>query len=138
MAEPPLCPYCGDPSERASGTDVYPNRPDLAEKIVFICRPCGAWTGCHPGTTRPLGRLANAELRAAKMAAHAAFDPLWKAKKKLTGCSKSKARGLGYRWLSEQLGIAAGHCHIGMMDVDECRRVVEICQAARGGSHASQ
>jgi hypothetical protein len=71
--------------------------------------------------------LADAELRAAKSAAHAAFDPLWKSKAAREGISKSKARGKGYRWLAEQLGIDAKDCHIGMMDAPTCRRVVRVC-----------
>jgi hypothetical protein len=91
--------------------------------------------GCHPGTTRALGRLANADLRAAKQAAHAAFDPLWRRKMEREQISRSKARGAGYRWLADQLGIECKRCHIGMMSADECRRVVEVCKS-RGGKNA--
>lgn len=123
----PMCPYCDEPAVLVPGIVVYPRRPDLARKPVWRCRPCDAWVGCHDGTERPLGRLANAELRQAKQAAHAAFDPLWKRKMERDGVSKTKARGAGYRWLAEQLGIEARRCHIGKMSVEECRRVVEIC-----------
>jgi hypothetical protein len=98
---------------------------------IWICIPCQAWVGCHPGTTTPLGGLANAELRSWKMKAHAAFDPLWQAKIKRDGCSKSHARKAGYRWLSEQMRIPFEKTHIGYMSVDECRRVVEICEAIK-------
>ena len=64
------------------------------------------------------------------MDAHAAFDPLWQRKllklEKIKG-SKRRARGDGYYWLSQQLGIPFEDCHIGMFDVDMCKRVVEIC-----------
>ncbi|MGA0525344.1 hypothetical protein ACO2WH_26190 [Escherichia coli] len=33
--------------------------------------------------------------------------------------------------MSDQLGIPPGRTHIGMMNVDECRRVVEVCEAVR-------
>lgn len=65
------------------------------------------------------------------MKAHAAFDPLWQAKIRRDGCSKSQARKAGYRWLSEQLGIPFEKTHIGYMNLDECRRVVEVCEAVR-------
>lgn len=113
-----LCDYCGQPAPLVTGRDVYPHRPDLGRKWFYICLPCGAWVGCHPGTTNPLGRLANAELRAAKMAAHAAFDPLWK--------SGRMKRGQAYGWLAGKLGIAKNECHIGMFDADRCRRVVAV------------
>ena len=44
-------------------------------------------------------------------------------------CSKTKARKAAYRWLSKQLGISAKICHIGMFDVETCKRVVEICES---------
>lgn len=123
-----LCPYCDEPAMPVSGRVIYPHRSDLWTKPFWRCGPCRAWVGCHPGTERPLGRLADAELRIAKLAAHSAFDPLWKAKMRRDGCSKGKARGAGYAWLAEQLGIEKKRCHIGMMNADECRRVVEVCQ----------
>ena len=122
-----LCDYCGKPAKLVAGAVIYPHRPDLSGKRIWSCDPCGAYVGVHDGTIKPLGRLANAELRAAKCEAHAAFDPLWRAKIKRDGCSKGEARGKGYRWLAKSLGIAPADCHIGMMDVDDCRRVVEAC-----------
>jgi hypothetical protein len=117
----PDCPYCGEPSEKATGKEIYPHRPDLYEKTFYRCTPCKAYVGCHPGTENPLGRLANAELRKAKNAAHAAFDPRWKGQ-------KGRVRREQYKWLAEQLGISKDDCHIGMFDVDMCRRVVEVCR----------
>ena len=115
----PICPYCSAPSRLTNGAVVYPHRPDLHNKAFYQCAPCDAYVGCHPGTINPLGRLANAELRAAKSAAHAAFDPLWR-----TG---TKTRREAYEWLAKQLGIAARECHIGMFDAPLCERVVSIC-----------
>ena len=121
------CDYCGNPAELVGGDVVYPRMPWLADKKIWRCEPCGAWVGCHQGTTNALGRLANAELRKAKMAAHAAFDPLWKERVRRTGCGKKVARSAAYKWLAAQLGIPREECHVGMMDVDRCRRVVEVC-----------
>jgi hypothetical protein len=53
------------------------------------------------------------------MAAHAAFDPHWKGKR----MSRSDAYGR----LAVAMGIPARDCHIGMFDVNQCERVVEIC-----------
>ena len=115
---PPACDYCGDPSELVPGSVIYPHRPDLYAKNFYRCEYCRAYVGCHPGTANPLGRLADAELRAAKQAAHAAFDPLWRG-----GGMKRKD---AYYQLSKALGIPFGDCHIGMFDVATCKRVVEI------------
>lgn len=115
------CDYCGKPADKVTGADVYPTRPDLAHKTIYRCLPCKAHVGCHPGTDKPLGRLANEELRRAKMAAHAAFDPRWKGKPK-------GERGAAYAWLAGALGISQDDCHIGMFDVATCKRVVTLCR----------
>jgi hypothetical protein len=74
------CPYCNHDAELVTGAVVYPRLPWLHEKLFYSCLPCNAYVGCHDGTVRPLGRLANAELRAVRMAAHAALDPIWKSR----------------------------------------------------------
>lgn len=89
--------------------------------------PCQAWVGCHPGTENPLGGLANAELRKAKQAAHAVFDPIWR--NAVEDGNRGKARRKAYRWLAGSLGIPEKQCHIGYMDVDQCMRTVEACKA---------
>lgn len=120
------CRYCLLPAALLRlGDEGYPYRRDYGP--TWTCAPCGAHVGCHPGTENALGGLANAELRAAKQAAHAAFDPLWRRKAAKEKCGIGKARRAGYRWLSEQLGIPGKLTHIGEFDLDQCRKVVEVC-----------
>ena len=90
--------------------DVYPDRKDLAERNSWVRWPCDAWVGCHIGgdEQQPPGELANEELRAARISAHAAFDPLWK--------DGAMNRDAAYEWLSEATRIP-----IGMMDARKCR-----------------
>ena len=114
------CDYCGGEARFVSGIHVYPHLPELWKKQFWLCRPCGAYVGCHAGTNKPLGRLANDELRRAKIAAHAAFDPFWKA--------QGWKRNAAYRWLSEQLGIERSACHIGMFDESLCARIVALVE----------
>lgn len=121
-----LCPYCDGTARPCTGADVYPHRPDLADKRFYRCNPCDALVGCHPGTWRPLGKPANAELRKARMAAHGAFDVLWKHKKH--GLTRRQA----YGWLAGELGIHRNDCHIGLFDVAMCKRVVQLSHARRG------
>lgn len=114
------CPYCGNTAELVTGVVRYPHRPDLSEKLFYQCLPCDAYVGCHPGTDKPLGRMANAELRVAKVMAHRAFDPLWQ--------SGYMARRVAYKWLAYELDMANSACHIGMFDVEQCKRVVAVCK----------
>lgn len=116
------CDYCGEKATLVVGKAIYPHRPDLYGLNFYQCRPCDAYVGCHKGTTDPLGRLANAELRAAKSRAHLAFDPLWKNK-------FFRSRTRAYNWLAAQLKIEKSECHIGMFDAAMCRRVVALVDA---------
>lgn len=119
------CDYCQQPARLVSGDIIYPHRPDLAHKKFYSCVPCDARVGCHPGTEKPLGRLANAELRQAKQDAHAAFDPLWQ--------SNGMKRKEAYAWLAKQLGLEVKKTHIGWFNVEACHRVVEVCKAEGEG-----
>lgn len=129
------CPYCNNEPELVGGDVIYPHRPDLAFLKFFLCRPCDARVGCHRGTTRPLGRLANAELRQAKMAAHNAFDPLWKFN---AFYGQQLKRTQAYEWLAGKLGIEVDRCHIGYMDIETCERVVAICEEVQDKAGSSQ
>lgn len=117
-----VCPYCYRDAELVTGERLYPNRPDLWGKSFHLCEPCWAYVGCHPGSTKPLGRLANAELRTLKQAAHSAFDRRWK------GPQAFQTRTEAYAWLAKQLRLEPSACHIGMFDAATCLRVVEVCR----------
>jgi hypothetical protein len=125
---PPTCSYCHNPAYLVTGQIIYPHRPDLWRFKFWLCAPCEAYVGCHKygDGTRPLGRLANRELRDAKQAAHTAFDPLWRGRGK-TDLTREEA----YSWLAEQLEIDRKQCHIGEFDVIQCRKVVAICENRR-------
>lgn len=114
-----MCPYCGKRAVLTSSKEVY-NGQDFGPLYLCKCKPGWAYVGCHPGTTRPLGRLADAQLRAAKKEAHRVFDKLWK--------KKGRKRKDAYAWLAKQLGVSGAECHIGEMDVDLCLRVIDICK----------
>ena len=131
MTHQVTCPYCDKPAKLVTGKDIYPHRKDLHAKHLYSCPDCKAYVGCHGEGTKPLGRLANADLRKAKSKAHSYFDPLWKAKIKKNNVSKREARSSGYKWLARQLNIAIQDCHIGMFNDDQCKKVVDVCAPYR-------
>lgn len=118
--EAKACDYCGQDAEKCTGAEIYQHRPDLANSQFYRCKPCGAHVGCHAKTGKPFGRLAKADLRAAKMKAHAAFDPLWKFK-------FYESRKAAYAWLAEKMEISKAECHIGMFDLGSCLKAENIC-----------
>lgn len=117
----PICPHCKCHARCVTGNVVYPHRPDLCSINIWVCRNdyCDARVGCHKGSKSPLGTLANAELRAARVEAHAAFDPIWR--------SKTVTRRQAYVWLADALSIDVDDCHIGLFDKATCERVVQLC-----------
>lgn len=119
-----------------SGAHIYPHRMDLwwkdgIERWWWRCENCGAYVGTHLGTIKPLGSPCGPETRRAREEAHAAFDPMWGKRMAISGISKTKARGRGYKWLAAQMGMDPKDCHIGMMNAAQARRVVEICRRAQ-------
>ena len=117
----PTCPYCNNKSAQVTGQKIYPHRKDLYSKWFYVCEPCDAYVGCHPGGDKPLGRLANSGLRLAKRHTHAAFDPLWR--------DGPMSRRQAYKWLSGQLSIPPEDTHIGMFDIDRCVVAIRLCEA---------
>lgn len=120
------CDYCGGPAPLIDSVEIYQY---TSYGLVYYCEKCGAWVGVHKGTCKPLGRLANAELRRAKMETHRFFDPIWKNPRML---GYMGSRNNAYAWLARKLGIPRSECHIGMMDVETCRRAVEFCKQKTG------
>jgi zinc-finger-containing domain len=110
----PNCPYCNNPSVLFSESSRFYGGRDFGPQ--YACEPCQAWVGCHPGTTKPLGRLANKELRGWKGRAHAAFDPLWQ--------SKRMTRHEAYAHMQKLMKMTPDQAHIGLFDVAECQRLI--------------
>lgn len=144
----PVCPYCNGDSKLVTGLVIYPTRVDLADLSFYQCAPCDAYVGCHKGTTKPLGRLADKELRKWKNIAHRGFDAIWKGFKKrgIEGNEMSfdyphdavktpgrMNRGMAYKYLAESMGIEQKHCHIGMFTIEQCKQVYAISQ--KGFNH---
>ena len=115
----PRCLHCGDEAALVTGREVYPGLPRLWEKPVWRC-PCGAYVGCHPGTTTPLGFPADAALRRARMILHnRRVDPLWRNRPK---GRRSYYRRAVYRLLTRRLGLPESACHVSIFDIETCRR----------------
>lgn len=130
----PTCSRCRSAARLTSGREIYQHRPDLAAKPIWKCDGCGAYCGCHPSTTRPLGTLADAETRRARMQVHAVLDPLWKTADKTPGYApdsekarariRLKARNRVYAYLADRLGVPREECHTGMFDRDRCAEAI--------------
>ena len=86
--------------------------------------------GCHKANeeyghdgTKPLGTMANGDLRELRVRVHGFFDGLWR--------SGVVSRTEAYEWLSEELGIVPDLCHVGMFDEETCRRALVVLKERR-------
>ena len=112
--KPEVCPYCGKEVVCRDSDIIY----GRSYGMVWVCSSwpkCDAYVGCKKGTSQPLGRLADKELRFWKKQAHDKFDKLWK--------NGDMNRTYAYTWLSRTLAIPPEKCHIGMFDITLCKAV---------------
>lgn len=113
------CSICGGPVSFVSNSVIYGTEFGDNPNIYLCDDPtCAAYVGVHAGTDKPLGTMADDNTRRARQMAHSAFDQIWKS-------GKMKRRA-AYEWLAGHLGMSYADCHIGMFDVAQCERVVEI------------
>ncbi len=112
------CPYCGSGTKNLSETDIYGR--EYSGRKVIACKEypkCNSYVGCHDNG-KPLGRLANIELRQAKKKAHEYFDLLYK--------ENHMNRLEAYKRLSIYLDIPKKYTHIGMFNITTCKKVIEF------------
>lgn len=135
----PGCPYCGGGSTLVTGEKVLPQLQEVADRHYWLCDAgCDAYVGCHPGTTVPLGTLADRNLRLARRELHQRYlDPIWQqaidhpayAGNRFREWKRDeiikRARERTYEWLGEQLRLP-GPAHVGHFDLETCGRASEI------------
>jgi hypothetical protein len=112
------------PARLTDGTEMYPNRPDLADLPFWKCDTCGAFVGTHHKTKnryKALGFLATPEVKKWRMIIHSILDPLWK-----TGKIK---RGKAYKYISHRLGRDFHTAQI--YSVEEGMQVYEIIKGLK-------
>jgi len=108
------CPYCNQFSELIDSAELY----GKSYGMMYICRPCDAYVGCHNDTIKPLGTMADFVTREARKDAHIYFDKLWK--------KEYMTRSEAYAWLQEQFILPKEKCHIGCFDKEHCMVVIEL------------
>ena len=113
-----LCPYCGKRAKRVTGAELYPKHPACANRGFWVCYPCDARVGTHLDG-RPLGTLADGELRGLRKRVHDKLDPIWLAHR-----DKGRARKKAYQRLADALGITVDRCHVGEFDVATCHQAL--------------
>lgn len=120
------CQECGKACWKVKGPAIYGRSRYTDDKWFWLCA-CGAYVGCHPGTTDALGTAAGPILRKKRKAAHAFFDKLWQVKHERDGVDKGEARRAAYAWLARQMGTTE-RVHMARMSIAQCEAVIRICR----------
>lgn len=124
MEVPEICRYCGGVIRLVPAENIYgeaaAKRLGLVGESIYQCQNCNARVGCHKGTTRPLGNVANETLRLKRMETHQVFDDYWR--------RRGMTRTAAYRWLAKHLHLSVEQTHIGSFEMDQCQQVIKLCQ----------
>jgi len=112
------CQYCGSPTVLRSADGIYKSNPDNTQLYVCTRWPaCDAYVRVHPGTTIPVGSVANKKLRQMRYQAHQAFDQLHK--------SGLMTDDQAYQWLAGLLQAPRSQAHIGYLGEYSCQLVID-------------
>jgi hypothetical protein len=118
MKKSPKCPYCADSVVKImTGKVVKPHLPQYSKCNYWVCQSCAARVGCHKDTRKPLGNLADFNLRIARIKAHDIFDTQWKK----TGLTRDSA----YRMLCRKLKLTRDECHIANFNLETCQEMLK-------------
>ena len=108
------CPYCGKEAKWCDNAERYGRRYGKSY-MCYWCKDCDSYVGCHNNTKKPLGTMANKELREWRMKVHAQLDPLWK--------SGKLRRGELYAKISKQIGKTY---HTGETSIEDCQMILRL------------
>lgn len=123
MEIPHICRYCGGIVRLVPAENVYGDsavRLGLKGEKLYQCQNCNARVGCHKGTVRPLGDLANEVLRLKRIETHQVFDVYWMER----GMSRTQA----YRWLAKKMHLPERKAHIGGFEMHQCQKLIDLCR----------
>lgn len=118
---PTECRYCGGPVGLYNNSVLY-RKPFGTWPYMYLCVPCDAYVGLHPGTDIPLGTLANKALRDASKEHKATFYELVE----VLGLDRTEA----YATLADKMKIDRAECHFGWFDIEQCEQAGAICREA--------
>lgn len=116
MEIPKTCPFCNGDVVFTSNKELYGR--EYGHGKIYLCRNCKASVGTHSGSKRPLGVMANREMKILKKACHDLFDFTWK--------SKQISRSFAYQRLAELMGISGSDCHFGHFETKNLLKALNI------------
>lgn len=120
-----FCPYCGRRAVLRPITYVIGENRRIfdPDQMVYVCSAypaCNAYVAANKKNLRPLGSLADGELRNLRIQAHRALRSLWQ-----NGYLSEKD---AYHWLSGKLGLPEKDTHIAKFSHYRCKETIRCCE----------
>lgn len=124
MIQTVACPFCGRVMTLTL-THKF-TRPGQPPRKYYGCSgfpECRATCGAHPDGT-PSSSPADPETKQARIAAHDAFDRLWK--------HGRMSRPAAYRHMQKIMGMTKDEAHIGFFSKEQCEALVAMLGKMKG------
>ena len=121
MKIPTICRYCGGVIRLVPARKIYrasTDRLGLTGENIYLSQNCNARGGCHKGTNRPLGNVANEVLRLKRQETHQVFDRFWQK----NGMTRTQA----YKWLAGRMKLSEKNALLGGFEMDQCQQVIDL------------
>lgn len=118
-----ICPYCGAKAELRPANFIYGRNERSNGEHLYVCRnypKCDAYVAAHHASKKPMGSLANGDLRHLRKIAHI---ELYKFQYR-SGMTKWAA----YVWLAAKLGLTSDETHIGKFSEEQCKKTIHLCR----------
>ncbi len=121
-----FCPYCHSKAILRPARFVHEKNTIVTGKHLYVCAnwpTCDAYVSAHDHNLRPMGVLANGELRNQRILAHRALERY----RKVTGMTKREL----YIWLRTKLDLAEKDAHVAAFTDEQCSQVIRLCEDVR-------
>ena len=118
------CPYCGRMAVLRPAKHVYGSQNLDPGNYLYVCSgypSCDSYIGVHKKTMRPMGTLANGDLRHKRIEAHRALN-------QVVNSGIMKKKGI-YIWLQNRFGLREKDMHIGKFSEYWCEETARECKA---------
>ena len=117
------CPYCGSRAFLRPASVINKTEQPDAGAMFYVCArypACDAYVTAHTANHKPMGTLANRQLRQKRRIAHVVFSQLWQ--------NELMSKKEAYRWLQMQLGVDPEDAHIARFSDYRCEETIRLCR----------
>lgn len=120
--------HCGAHAVLRPASVVYGSKAN--NEYLYVCArypACDSYVGVHKKSLKPLGTLADRELRSKRIQAHKVFNQLW--------MSGMMQKWQAYKWMQAKLGLNSEQAHIAKFSVYMCDELISICEQVLKNNH---